>query len=110
VCDRVAVMYLGRIVEEAPTEELFSEPQHPYTRALLAAAPSLRRGNLGNAPALTGEPPSPIALPSGCRFNPRCVLADTMCRQGEPPIRDRNDHWAACHFAWRDAPTESAAG
>ena len=75
LCDRTAVMYLGRIVEVAPTEELFSNPQHPYTQALLAAIPTLEPGSWDEEPAITGDPPSPLNIPSGCRFRTRCPLA-----------------------------------
>ena len=74
VCERTQVMYLGRIVESAPTGELFSDPRHPYTRALLNAIPCLIPGRRSPEPALVGDPPSPIHLPPGCRFNPRCPM------------------------------------
>jgi peptide/nickel transport system ATP-binding protein len=83
---RIAVMYLGRIVEEAPAEEIFTRPRHPYTRALLAAAPvpdpSRRRAN----EPLGGEPGSALAVPSGCRFHPRCPEAEERCRREEPAL------------------------
>ena len=79
VCDRVAVMYLGRIVETAPTAELFTEPRHPYTQGLLKAIPRLVPGRVSEAAAVPGDPPSPIHPPSGCRFHPRCPLAQPVC-------------------------------
>jgi oligopeptide/dipeptide ABC transporter ATP-binding protein len=98
-CDRVAVMYLGRIVETADKRSLFDEPLHPYTRALLAAVPTMdlhsRRTDL-----VVGEPPSPLWPPDGCRFNPRCPWARDTCRVDEPVLREISaGHVAACHFA-----------
>ena len=108
LCDRVAVMYLGRIVEVAPTEELFSEPQHPYTRALLAAIPRLAAGALdAEAPAITGDPPSPLRIPSGCRFRTRCPIAQPRCEQEDPELTSAAqapEHLAACHFAFEPVP------
>lgn len=102
VCDRVAVMYLGTIVEEGTVDVLLGQPRHPYTQALLAAAPRLGRPERKQRlPEVSGEPPSPFAIPSGCRFHPRCPLADpALCAQVAPELRTRDDHSAACHFAW----------
>jgi peptide/nickel transport system ATP-binding protein len=103
VCDRTMVMYLGRIVESGPTEQLFSDPRHPYTRALISAVPRLTPGVRSSAPALLGDPPSPIRLPSGCRFRPRCPLAQDICAREEPSLESSpldREHTAACHFAW----------
>jgi oligopeptide/dipeptide ABC transporter ATP-binding protein len=85
ICDRVAVMYLGRIVEEADAADLYSAPLHPYTRALLASTPVPRPGP-PTPPALTGEPPSAGAPPAGCRFHPRCPLVEPSCRSTQPPL------------------------
>jgi oligopeptide/dipeptide ABC transporter ATP-binding protein len=100
--DRVAVMYLGRIVETAPAEELFTNPRHPYTVALLSAVPHLQPGRGVPVPSVTGDPPSPIRLPSGRRYNPRCPLAQDVCRTEDPRLTTGTwhpGHAAACHFA-----------
>jgi oligopeptide/dipeptide ABC transporter ATP-binding protein len=102
VCDRVAVMYLGRIVETAPSDELFTDARHPYSQALLRAVPRLAPGHATKRDAVVGDPPSPVNLPPGCRFNPRCPRAEEICRELDPPLDDRGGHAAACHFAWND--------
>ena len=102
ISDRVAVMYLGKIVEVAAREQLYKRPQHPYTRALLAAVPipNPRLEAQRSHQALVGEIPSPLKPPSGCRFNTRCPMATDLCRTEEPPLRELAvDHRAACHFA-----------
>jgi oligopeptide/dipeptide ABC transporter ATP-binding protein len=107
VCDRVAVMYLGRIVETAPTAELFANARHPYTQGLLKAVPRLVPGRASEAPAVVGDPPSPINPPSGCRFHPRCPIAQPICHSDDPrlnPGEAAADHLAACHFAWTPPP------
>jgi len=84
LCDRVAVLYLGRVMEQGDAASVFTRPQHPYTQALLAAAPKL---HVGEPPALiAGDVPSATALPSGCRFHPRCAEAEERCRQAEPAL------------------------
>jgi oligopeptide transport system ATP-binding protein len=99
ICDRVAVMYLGRIVEEADGEALYEDPRHPYTKALLAATPALEPGR--PAPAgLKGEPPSPVAPPSGCRFHPRCPIAEKECGEKDPELVTISDgRKVACFLA-----------
>lgn len=97
LCDRVAVMYLGRIVEIGPTEEVFTDPRHPYTASLLRAIPDIDPDKGLPENPLAGEPPSPIALPSGCAFHPRCPKALPQCSTGEPPLLGRDGpHRAAC--------------
>jgi oligopeptide/dipeptide ABC transporter ATP-binding protein len=99
-CDHVAVMYLGQIVESAPTRKLFAETSHPYTKALLSAIPSLDPDVRGHAQKLEGEIPSPINPPPGCRFNTRCPHAQERCRSEVPEWREMSeDHYVACHFS-----------
>jgi oligopeptide/dipeptide ABC transporter ATP-binding protein len=97
ISDRVAVMYLGEIVELAPRRELFSNPLHPYTQALMSAIP-IPKPNLNRKRViLEGEVPSPLNPPEGCRFHPRCPVAMERCSVEEPKfLEDRQDHWAAC--------------
>ncbi|MBV7522616.1 ABC transporter ATP-binding protein [Ensifer sp. ENS12] len=97
-CDRVLVMYLGRIVESADNETLWSDPRHPYTRALMAAVPDPSRPR--QAAPLGGDLPSPSNIPSGCRFHTRCSLATELCRVTEPEFRTiKPGHQVACHVA-----------
>ena len=102
-CDHVAVMYLGRLVETAPTRQLFFTPRHPYTKALLSAIPSLDPDDRGKAEKLEGEIPSPTDPPPGCKFSTRCRFVREQCRLEEPKLRDigprEADHRVACHFA-----------
>lgn len=103
ICDRTAVMYLGRIVEFAETETLFRDPRHPYTQALLSAVPSIDPNQKRIAPPIEGDPPSPYAIPAGCRFHPRCPRRQDICTLVDPPFepgKERPHHLAACHFAW----------
>jgi oligopeptide/dipeptide ABC transporter ATP-binding protein len=101
-CDRVAIMYLGRIVEIAPTNSIFSAPRHPYTRALLAAAPRLEPGGPLGGGVVEGEPPSPRRLPSGCAFRTRCPFALAACGEAVPELEETNaDHRVAC-VRWRE--------
>ncbi|MEI7890081.1 MAG: dipeptide ABC transporter ATP-binding protein [Actinomycetes bacterium] len=98
MCDRVAVMYLGKIAEIAPNEDLYSHPRHPYTEALLAAVPSPEPGRSGRTRALLGgDVPSPANPPVACRFHTRCAYADPICSAEEPLLVQRDGSVAACH-------------
>jgi peptide/nickel transport system ATP-binding protein len=106
IATRTAVMYLGSIVEIAPTLELFSAPAHPYTAALLAAVPRAHEGARTRALS-TGEVPSPLAPPPGCRFHPRCPVAQAKCRQERPSLRPLGDgRQVACHFPLAGAASD----
>ncbi|CAH0264814.1 ABC transporter ATP-binding protein [Roseomonas sp. CECT 9278] len=95
VCERVAVMYLGRVVEEGTAAAVLGAPRHPYTRALLGSVPRL--GARGMAPAAAGEPPNPAAPPQGCAFHPRCAIAVDACRSSIPPLLAVGDgHHVRC--------------
>ncbi|MCZ7571247.1 MAG: ATP-binding cassette domain-containing protein [Ardenticatenaceae bacterium] len=98
MADTVAIMYLGRIVEQGPTEQIFQNPIHPYTQALLSAVPVPDpTKSLNDLIHVTGEVPDPSKMPSGCRFHPRCPLAQPECRQFDPPLVEvEADSWVAC--------------
>jgi peptide/nickel transport system ATP-binding protein len=100
MCDRVMIMYLGSIVEYAPASELFKQCQHPYTEALIAAMPSINTATRKATVILTDDLPSPLAIPSGCRFHPRCRYAAEICKTEQPALIERAEgHASACHFA-----------
>jgi oligopeptide/dipeptide ABC transporter ATP-binding protein len=108
---RVAVMYLGRIVEIAAAHELYTNPRHPYTRSLLASIPIANPAHRRERAPLEGDPPSPVNLPSGCRFRTRCPYAQPVCAEKDPALLPVNEvsevtgqtHRSACHFA-RELP------
>ncbi len=108
VADRIAVMYLGKIVELSDRDELYAAPKHPYTKALLSAVPipdpqiEKRRQRI----ILSGDLPSPINIPAGCRFHTRCPMAQNICREIEPVFeaKEGREHYAACHFSERVTP------
>lgn len=103
LCDRVAVMYLGRIVELGSTEAIVHNPLHPYTKALIAAVPVPDPSSRRTGEVISGEIPSPIDPPPGCHFNTRCPYAHMRCTTEDPPLIEvEKDHWAACHLV--DAP------
>jgi len=100
ISDRVAVMYVGRLVEMAASEELYSQPLHPYTEALLSAVPKPDPRNPSKRVPLEGQVPDPAHPPTGCYFHPRCRYAKEICKTDAPPLRAvRPDRYAACHFA-----------
>lgn len=102
ISDRVAVMYLGKIVEVGEGEEVYRRPKHPYSEALLSAVPIPDPDHKSHRILLKGDVPSPINTPPGCNFHPRCKYADRICSQEEPPLEDiGNEQYVACHFSRR---------
>jgi peptide/nickel transport system ATP-binding protein len=100
ICDRVVVMYLGKMVEIADYQDLFSKPLHPYTQALMSAIPIPNPKMKRKRIILKGDVPSPLNPPTGCRFHPRCPIARANCSIDEPQLRElRPNHWVACHYA-----------
>jgi oligopeptide/dipeptide ABC transporter ATP-binding protein len=105
ISHRVAVMYLGKVVEIGETEALFTAPRHPYTRALMAAVPQVVPGRRSQREAVRGELPSPLAPPPGCPFHPRCLIAEPQCRTLVPALDPRLGAWpVACHLAGAPTP------
>ncbi len=99
ISDRVAVMYLGKIVEIADSEQLYKNPLHPYTKLLLSSIPTIGKKKNKNRELIKGDLPSPINIPAGCRFNTRCPIAEQQCMTTEPDLRNITDvHCVACHL------------
>lgn len=99
ISDRVAVMYLGKICEQAPKNDLFNSPKHPYTQALLSAVPSPNPRSKSREILIKGELPSPFAPPPGCNFHTRCLKAETLCKNVEPGLHSSDEmHYTSCHF------------
>ncbi|MEK3744632.1 dipeptide ABC transporter ATP-binding protein [Brevibacillus sp. FSL K6-0770] len=98
ITDRVGVMYLGKLVEQAQTEKLFQEPKHPYTQALLSAVPITHPDDTRERIILSGDVPSPLDPPQGCTFHPRCPACMEVCRTEKPPVVDLGEHIVACHL------------
>jgi len=101
ISDRILVMYLGEVVELAPVDSIWAQQAHPYTRSLFSAMPSMDPDNRTEKPPLTGDPPSPINPPPGCRFHTRCAFASDVCKTRHPalqPMRPGSPHWVACHL------------
>lgn len=97
MCDRIGIMYLGKLVEVGPTERVIRDPKHPYTKALVASVPRIDPDETREEAKISGEVPDPVDLPSGCRFAPRCPEAMEACTRGEPPMfRVGDDHEARC--------------
>lgn len=98
ICDQVIVMYLGKMVESGPVEEVLNQPKHPYTQALVASLPTLDGPSLAEMTMLEGEPPSPLKRPEGCAFHPRCPQVQSKCKQGAfPETKQRGSVQIACH-------------
>ena len=107
ISDRVCVMYLGRICEIGPTDAIFERPAHPYTDALLASIPQLDPGSGAEEDVLTGDPPSPFDVPSGCRFRTRCPRATELCTEQVPELSEVSDgRFVACHFPLTGDPAQ----
>ena len=110
ISQRTAVMYLGRVVEYAPTTEIFAEPLHPYTQALVKAAPRVSTHRKTIKPALTGDIPNAIERPSGCHFHPRCPFAMPVCSEVEPKLLAApGGRSVACHLHDPEMPSATAA-
>lgn len=106
ICDRVAIMYLGRIVEIGDKDEIFNNPQHPYTKALLSAIPKVGQRDRSDRIIIRGDVPSPVNPPTGCHFHTRCPHATEQCKQNPPMIDIGDNHLVACHLCVQPATTQ----
>jgi len=108
ICDQIAVMYLGRIVEQGPVSEVFARPRHPYTKALISAVPSVEQTKRRTRTTLKGEPPQPSQRPPGCSFHPRCPRGDDPRCRSEIPRLEGGEHQYACWCPLPNIPEEQA--
>jgi len=109
LCSRVVVMYAGRVVEQGPVEQIFKNPQHPYTWALLRSVPRVDEGRKGRLVSITGLPPDLVRLPPGCKFHPRCAFRVDRCSEDEPSLDEvGTDQLARCWVLMRNVPQEAA--
>jgi len=109
ISDRVGVMYLGKMVEVTTREALYRNPLHPYTQALLSAIPMPDPRAKRERIVLTGDVPSPLNPPTGCRFHPRCPRVMDVCKEIDPPFEQKHlDHWVACHLYSSSGPAQPA--
>ena len=99
--DKIAVLYLGKIMEIGPADAVFESSHHPYTRALLSAVPEMNLVKRQRPPVTQGDIPSPLNMPSGCRFRTRCPMAQDICKTEPPEVSIGPDHVSRCHFAER---------
>lgn len=111
ISDRVMVMYLGEVAEYGPVQSVYDDPQHPYTRALLSAQPSMDPDRRRTEAPISGDPPNPINPPAGCRFHTRCPMVQELCRHSAPELASPNNpgHSAACHLVTGAIPARTAA-
>jgi peptide/nickel transport system ATP-binding protein len=110
LCDRVLVMYLGKVIEIGDNEQIFTHPMHPYTRALLSSVPSMDPDHRTPAPPLAGDPPNPVDVPAGCSFHPRCANAEAICSARSPVLSDTGDGSVACLMYERGSGHSAAPG
>jgi oligopeptide/dipeptide ABC transporter ATP-binding protein len=109
LCSRVIVMYAGRVVEEGPVDQIFKDPQHPYTWALLRSVPRVDEGRRQRLVSITGMPPDLVRMPPGCKFHPRCNFREDRCSEEEPPLTEVGpDQIARCWVLMRNVPPEAA--
>jgi oligopeptide/dipeptide ABC transporter ATP-binding protein len=109
LCSRVIVMYAGRVVEEGPVDQIFKDPQHPYTWALLRSVPRVDEGRRQRLVSITGLPPDLVRMPPGCKFHPRCNFREERCSEEEPPLTEvGTDQIARCWVLMRNVPAEAA--